>query len=49
MVSSQGNELAELYDSLSIQYDSLPAHTDPEWKLALKSVLYGDKVFSDLI
>jgi hypothetical protein len=44
MVSSQGNELAELYDSLSILYDSLPAHTDPEWRLALKSVLYGDEL-----
>jgi predicted phosphodiesterase len=47
MGSSQGNELAELYDSLSILYDSLPAHTDPEWKLALKSVLYGDELLAE--
>ncbi len=47
MDSSQGNELAELYDSLSILYDSLPAHTDPEWKLALKSVLYGDELLAE--
>jgi hypothetical protein len=47
MGSSQGNELAELYDSLSILYDSLPAHTDPEWKFALKSVLYGDELLAE--
>lgn len=47
MGSSQGNELAELYDSLSILYDSLPAHTDPEWKLALKSVLYDDELLAE--
>jgi len=47
MGSSQGNEPAELYDSLSILYDSLPAHTDTEWKLALKSVLYGDELLAE--
>jgi predicted phosphodiesterase len=47
MVSSQGNELTELYDILSVLYDSLPAHTDPEWKLALKSVLYGDELLAE--
>lgn len=47
MGSSQGNELAELYDSLSILYDSLPAHTDSEWGLALKSVLYGGELLAE--
>ena len=47
MGSSQGNELTELYDSLSILYDSLPAHTASEWKLALKSVLYGDDLLAE--
>lgn len=42
-----GNELTELYDSLSVLYGSLPAGTDAEWKLALRSVLYGDKLLAD--
>jgi hypothetical protein len=33
MVSSQGNELVELYDSLSIMYDAVPARAASEWKL----------------
>lgn len=34
--------LVELYDSLSVLYNSLPDETHPEWKLALKSALFGD-------
>jgi hypothetical protein len=41
------NELTELYDSLSVLYGSLPAGTDSEWKLALRSVLYGDELLND--
>lgn len=41
-----GNELTELYDSLSVLYDSLPSATDSERKLALKSVLYGDDLLT---
>lgn len=33
------NELIELYDSLSVLYNSLPAETDPEWELALKHMI----------
>lgn len=40
------NELIELYDSLLVLYDSLPAGTDPEWKRALKSVLYGGELLA---
>jgi predicted phosphodiesterase len=47
MSSSQDAELVELYDSLSILYDSLPAHTATEWKLALKSVLYGGDLLAE--
>jgi len=36
-----GNELTELYDCLSVLYGSLPSGTDSEWKVALRSVLYG--------
>jgi hypothetical protein len=41
-----GNELTELYDSLSVLYGSLPAGVDSEWKLALRSVLYGDDLLA---
>ncbi|SFR53586.1 metallophosphoesterase [Halogeometricum limi] len=36
-----GNELTELYDSLSVLYGSLPSGVDSEWRVALRSVLYG--------
>ena len=36
-----GNELTELYDSLSVLYGSLPSGVDSEWKVALRSLLYG--------
>jgi len=36
-----GNELTELYDCLSVLYGSLPSEADSEWKVALRSVLYG--------
>jgi len=36
-----GNELTELYDCLSVLYGSLPSGVDSEWKVALRSVLYG--------
>lgn len=42
-----GNELTELYDCLSVLYGSLPAGTDSEWKVALRSVLYGDELLAD--
>ena len=42
-----GNELTELYDSLSVLYDSLPSGTDSEWELAVKSVLYGGKLLAE--
>jgi hypothetical protein len=42
-----GNELTELYDSLSVLYGSLPSGVDSEWKLALRSVLYGDELLAD--
>ena len=41
------NELIELYDSLAILYALLPGETDPEWKLALKSVLYGGELLAE--
>lgn len=41
-----GNELTELYDSLSVLYGSLPSEADSEWKLALRSVLYGDELLA---
>lgn len=41
------NELIELYDSLAILYASLPDETDSEWKLALKSVLYGGELLAE--
>ncbi|WP_255152838.1 metallophosphoesterase family protein [Halorarius halobius] len=40
-------ELIELYDSLSVLYGSLPSGTDSEWKLALKSVLYGGELLAE--
>lgn len=42
-----GNELTELYDSLSVLYGSLPSGTDSEWREALKSVLYGGELLAD--
>ena len=42
-----GNELTELYDSLSVLYGSVPSGADSEWKLALRSVLYGDELLAD--
>lgn len=42
-----GNELTELYDSLSVLYGSLPSGVDSEWRLALRSVLYGDELLAD--
>lgn len=39
-------ELIELYDSLSVLYGSLPSGTDSEWKLTLKSVLYGGELLA---
>jgi len=42
-----GNELTELYDSLSVLYGSLPSGVDSEWKSALRSVLYGDELLAD--
>lgn len=47
MVSSQGNELVELYDCLSIVYDAVPARAASEWKSALKSVLYGGELLAE--
>ncbi|WP_245576022.1 metallophosphoesterase [Haloplanus natans] len=47
MVVSPDKELIELYDGLSVLYDSLPAHTNPEWKLALESVLYGGELLAE--
>lgn len=41
------NELIELYDSLAILYALLPGETDPEWKLALKSALYGGELLAE--
>lgn len=41
------NELTELYDCLSILYGALPADTQPDWKRALKSVLYGDELLAE--
>ena len=41
------NELIELYDCLSVLYMSLPQETDAEWKLALKSVLYGGELLAE--
>lgn len=41
-----GNELTEFYDSLSVLYDAIPSETDPEWELALRSVLYGDELLA---
>jgi hypothetical protein len=40
-------ELIELYDSLSVLYGSLPSGTDSEWKLVLKSVLYGGELLAE--
>lgn len=40
-------ELIELYDSLSVLYGSLSSGTDSEWKLALKSVLYGGALLAE--
>ncbi len=47
MSSSQDNELVELYDSLSVLYNSLPAGTAPAWELAVKSVLYGGEFLAE--
>lgn len=44
---SAGNELTELYDSLSVLYDSLPSGAAAEWQEALKSVLYGGEMLAD--
>jgi len=41
-----GNELTELYDCLSVLYGSLTSGTDSEWKVALRSVLYGDDLLA---
>lgn len=41
-----GNELTELYDSLSVLYGSVPSEADSEWKLALRSVLFGDELLA---
>lgn len=35
------NPLADLYDSLSIMLEALPAETHPAWELAVESVLFG--------
>ena len=45
--SPQMTELIELYDSLSVLYSALPSETDPEWKSALKSVLYGGELLAE--
>jgi len=42
-----GNKLTELYDCLSVLYGSLPSGVDSEWKVALRSVLYGDELLAD--
>jgi len=42
-----GNELTELYDSLSVLYESLPSGTDSEWKEALKSILYDGELLAN--
>lgn len=42
-----GNELTELYDCLSVLYDSLPEKTDSEWRQAVSSVLYGGELLAD--
>lgn len=42
-----GNELAELYVSLSMVYKSVPSSAAAEWQLALHSVLYGDELLAD--
>jgi len=42
-----GNELTELYDSLSVLYGSLPSGVDSEWQEAVKSVLYGGELLAD--
>lgn len=44
---ASGNELTELYDSLAVLYDSVPSGADSDWKLALRSVLYGDELLAD--
>lgn len=44
---ASGNELMELYDSLSGLYNSLPEETDVEWKRAVKSVLYGGELLAE--
>ncbi|MDB2247381.1 metallophosphoesterase family protein [Halorubrum ezzemoulense] len=44
---ASGNELLELYDSLSVLYNSLPEETDVEWKRAVKSVLYGGELLAE--
>lgn len=44
---SSKNELTELYDSLSVLYASVPSRAGSEWKLALRSVLYGDELLAD--
>jgi hypothetical protein len=41
-----GNELVELYECLSLLYDSLPPGTDSEWELAVKSVLFGGELLA---
>lgn len=41
------NELIELYDCLSVLYNSLPPDTHPEWNAAVKSVLYGGELLAD--
>ena len=41
------NELVELYDSLSVLYNSLPEETDLGWKRAVKSVLYGGELLAE--
>jgi hypothetical protein len=42
-----GNELTELYDCLSVLYESLPSGTASEWQEAVKSVLYGGELLAD--
>ena len=41
------SELIELYDRLSVLYGSLPSGTDSEWKLTLKSGLYGGELLAE--
>lgn len=47
MGTTKSNELAELYDVLSVVYDALPTGTCPEWGDALHSVLYGGELLAD--